>query len=106
MQEGFDFPTNSDNMSPLQYITRQAEEAESKIYTEPGYVCVHYKFDVFNISDSDSSDEDEEITTILNRLKNFRKFHLRLLLKGFVSHTLKNRTNVKVDYARFNLTAN
>lgn len=30
---------------------------------------------------------------------------MHILLKGFVSHTLKNRTNVKVDYAKVNITS-
>jgi hypothetical protein len=42
---------------------------------------------------------------ILGQLKKFHTLTLSLLLKGFVSHTLKNRTNVKVDYAKFNVTA-
>ena len=41
----------------------------------------------------------------LSKLEQVNKFHVDFQLKGAVSHTLKNRTNVKVDYSYFNLTA-
>jgi len=37
-------------MSPLQYITRKYDDSEfaiERIYTEPGFVCVEYKFKLF-----------------------------------------------------------
>lgn len=36
-------------------------------------------------------------------MSSFNKLKVELLLKGFVSHTIKNRTSVKVDYAYVNL---
>ncbi len=32
--------------------------------------------------------------------------HINFDVKGKISHNKKNRTNVKVDYAKFNMTSN
>ena len=32
-------------------------------------------------------------------------FHASFDIKGFISHNKKNRTNVKVDYAKFDLVS-
>ena len=39
------------------------------------------------------------------KVEKFDHLRIQLQLKGFVSHTHKNRTNVKVDYAFVNLRA-
>ena len=36
-------------------------------------------------------------------MSSFNKLRVELLLKGFVSHTIKNRTSVKVDYSYVNV---
>lgn len=47
---------------------------------------------------------DEEGLVFLSNFPKFSKLQTELVLKGNVSHTLKNRTNVKVDYSSFHFT--
>ena len=57
-------------------------------------MCVRYKFPL-----------DEEMSQMAEKVEKFDHLRIQLQLKGFVSHTHKNRTNVKVDYAYVNLRA-
>jgi hypothetical protein len=88
-------------MSPLQFITRNPNDEDYcrvTTVTYPGEVQVIYRLLATAL--------DEE--TKYKLLANISKFHsltTNVLLKGFVSHTLKNRANVKVDYARIHLFA-
>lgn len=66
---------------------------ESSVYSEEGAVCVRYKLKI-----------DEEDLPSIPDLAQLHTLRVEVLLKGFVSHSLKNRTNVKVDYSNINLT--
>ncbi len=64
----------------------------------PGEIQITYRFFAAII--------DEELKQfLLSNISKFNTFHMNVLLKGYVSHSLKNRANVKVDYSRFQLTA-
>ena len=97
LEEGFNETLFADKRSPLQFITRKYDDddVENKIYSEEGAIVVQYRFK-FN-------EEDNEELAFLNKLSSFNKLKVELLLKGFVSHTNKNRTNVKVDYSYVNI---
>jgi hypothetical protein len=41
----------------------------------------------------------------MNGMEKFHAIKVDVDLKGYVSHSLKNRTNVKVDYAKINISA-
>ena len=95
LQDGFDENIAKDLMSPLQFITKKVEEdeIESSIYSEPGAICVRYKFPL-----------DGGLSSLADKIEPFDSVNIKLQLKGFVSHSHKNRTNVKVDYAYINVT--
>ena len=46
LQDGFDQTISKEMMSPLQFVTRRHpdDEIESDIYSEPGAICVRYRF--------------------------------------------------------------
>lgn len=94
LQDGFDQNISKELMSPLQFITKKVDEdeIESSIYSEPGAICVRYKFPL-----------DEELAMLAEKVEQFDTLNVKLQLKGFVSHSHKNRTNVKVDYAYLNV---
>lgn len=96
MEEGYEQKISKLEMSPLQFITRNfegEEDIENWIYSEEGAVCVKYRIKM---------NQDE--LSFLPDLTQLHKLRIEVLLKGFVSHTLKNRTNVKVDYSHVNIT--
>jgi hypothetical protein len=84
-------------MSPLQYITRNPEDAgNAEVRTSPGEVVVFYRI-------KEDAIEEELRSIIIGNAGKLFSLELSLHLRGFVSHTLKNRTNVKVDYAQVEL---
>jgi hypothetical protein len=88
-------------MSPLQFITRNPNKEDYvrvTTATHPGEVQVIYR--------ALASGHDDELKfKILANISKLHSLTANVLLKGFVSHTLKNRANVKVDYARIHLFA-
>lgn len=95
LEDGFHQNIVKEEMSPLQFITRNTEgedDMESSVYAEEGAVCVKYKIRI-----------DEEDVGFLPNLAELHRLRVEVLLKGFVSHSLKNRTNVKVDYSKVTL---
>lgn len=42
---------------------------------------------------------------LINHAGKFHTLETDILLKGFVSHSLKNRTNVKVNFAKLQFTS-
>ncbi len=82
-------------MSPLQYLSSHPppeQEGNYTITSAPGQISVTYR-----ILQSGMDDETRDL--MLANVEKFHSLQLEIILKGFVSHSLKNRTNVKVDFA-------
>lgn len=86
-------------MSPLQAITKNPNNKGTvDVKAQPGEVVVTYRFLYDEI--------DEELRQmLLNHVGKFHTLETDILLKGFVSHSLKNRTNVKVNFAKVQFTS-
>ena len=87
-------------MTPLQYITRRPDEEDGvvNVHTEPGTLVVTYRFLSQNF--------DEEFKQgLLTQVGKFHTLNFDVALKGFVSHTMKNRQNVKVEQAKLRMYA-